>query len=191
MLQNVVFLDRDGVINHDSPDYIKSLEEFVFLPGSLEGLRRLTQGGCTLIVVTNQSGLHRNLITRDGLAAIHRRLRKAVAAHGGKIHDILVCPHLPEANCECRKPKPGMLLDAQRKHGIDFSSSVMIGDSVKDMQCALSAGVRTRILVRTGNGRKAEEALKARRQLPERVADDLCEAARWLAGQLDRRGSGP
>jgi D-glycero-D-manno-heptose 1,7-bisphosphate phosphatase len=188
MLKNAVFLDRDGVINRDSADYIKSLEEFEFLPGSLEGLALLTKSGCTLIVVTNQSALNRRLISREALDAIHDRLVEAAAARGARIRDILFCPHLPEENCACRKPKPGMLLEARRRHNVDFSSAVMIGDSVKDMDCAVNAGVGTRILVRTGNGAEAEQKLEAQGRRPDRVAQDLCDAARWLEGRWAAQG---
>jgi D-glycero-D-manno-heptose 1,7-bisphosphate phosphatase len=141
MLHKVVFLDRDGVINRDSPDYIKRLEEFEFLPGSLEALRRLTERGFTCMVITNQSAPARGLMTPEALAAIHRRLCADVATAGGRILDIFTCPHLPADGCSCRKPQPGLLYAAQRKYGIDFSSAAMIGDSAKDIECALNAGV--------------------------------------------------
>ena len=145
MLRKAVFLDRDGVINRDSPDYIKRLEEFEFLPGSLDALRRLAQRGFACIVITNQSAPARGLMTFEALDAIHRRLCAAVAEAGGRILDIFICPHLPADGCSCRKPKPGLLHAAQRKYGIDFSSAAMIGDSVTDIECALNAGVRTTV----------------------------------------------
>lgn len=180
MLQKAVFLDRDGVINRDSPDYIKRLEEFEFLPGSLEALRRLTEGGFTCIVITNQSAPARGLMTPETLDAIHRRLCAAVAAAGGRILDIFICPHLPADGCSCRKPKPGLLHAAQRKYGIDFSSAAMIGDSARDMECALNAGVRTTVLVQTGNGEKAARELSARGLCPDFIAQDLNRAVDWI-----------
>jgi D-glycero-D-manno-heptose 1,7-bisphosphate phosphatase len=180
MLQRVVFLDRDGVINRDSPDYIKCVAEFEVLPGSLEALRCLAGCGFSSIVVTNQSGLHRGLFSPETLAEIHRHMCAAVQAHGGLIRDILVCPHLPGENCPCRKPRPGLLTAARRRHRIDLATAVMVGDSVKDIECARNAGVQRAVLVRTGNGGEAERALCARNLRPDFVADDLREAARWI-----------
>ena len=180
MLQRVVFLDRDGVINRDSPDYIKRVEEFEFLPGSLEALRHLAGCGFSVIVVTNQSGLHRGLFSPETLAEIHRRMCAAVQAQGGFIRDILVCPHLPAEGCECRKPRPGLLTAARSRYGIDFATAVMVGDSVKDIECARNAGVQRAVLVRTGNGCEAERTLSARNLCPDFVANDLREAALWI-----------
>lgn len=183
MLHKVVFLDRDGVINRDSPDYIKSLEEFEFLPGSLDALRRLTERGFSCIVVTNQSALARGLIAPETLDAIHRHMAAAVAAAGGRILDVFICPHLPAEDCLCRKPKPGLLQAAQRKYRVDFSSAVMIGDSAKDIRCALAAGVKTTILVRTGNGIHSEQELRAQGLFADFIGEDLKQAADWITRQ--------
>jgi len=180
MRHKVVFLDRDGVINRDSPDYITSLLEFEFLPGSLEGLRRLAEAGFTCIVVTNQTAPARGLMATETLAAIHDRMLADVEAAGGRILDIFICPHLPEEGCGCRKPKPGLLLAAQKKYRIDFSSAVMIGDSATDIECARNAGVAATVLVQTGNGEKALKELSAIGIRPNRVAPDLRAAVDWL-----------
>ncbi|MCU0590026.1 MAG: HAD family hydrolase [Desulfobacterales bacterium] len=180
MRRNVVFTDRDGVINRNSPDYIKRPEAFDFLPGSRAALCRLAENGFDIIVVTNQSALGRGFMTIGTLDEIHRRMVAAVESDGGRILDILVCPHLPGDGCGCRKPAPGLLLDAQRKHRIDFSAAVMIGDSATDIECALSAGVRTAVLVRTGNGAEAERELAACGVLPDVIADDLNRAVEWI-----------
>jgi D-glycero-D-manno-heptose 1,7-bisphosphate phosphatase len=103
-----------------------------------------------------------------------------VQAHGGFIRDILVCPHLPAEDCECRKPRPGLLTAARSRHRIDFATAVMVGDSVKDIECARNAGVQRAVLVRTGNGGEAERALSARNLYPDFVANDLREAALWI-----------
>ena len=108
-LRNVIFLDRDGVINRDSPDYIKSWEAFEFIPGSLEALATLTGAGYHLMVVTNQSIIGRGMVSPVVLEEIFRRMRRAVEAAGGKIHDIFFCPHHPDDHCDCRKPEPGMI----------------------------------------------------------------------------------
>jgi len=183
MLHKVIFLDRDGVINRNSPDYIRSLEEFEFLPGSLDALRRLTEHGFSCIVITNQSAPARGLMAPETLDAIHRHMVAAVAAAGGRILDIFSCLHLPAEDCLCRKPKPGLLHAAQRKYRVDFSSAVMIGDSSKDIHCALAAGVKTTVLVRTGNGRHAEGELRGKGVFADFIAEDLKQAAAWIIRQ--------
>jgi D-glycero-D-manno-heptose 1,7-bisphosphate phosphatase len=179
-LHRVVFLDRDGVINRDSPDYVKSVAEFEFLPGSCEAMRRLAEHGFEAIIVTNQSAVGRGWMTADGLAAIHQRLCDGVRDFGGLIRDILVCPHRPDENCACRKPRPGLILKAQRRHGIDLASAVMVGDSAKDIECALNANVGASVLVRTGNGRQAEGELRRRGLAPSCITDDLLSAVDWI-----------
>ncbi len=181
MRRNVVFLDRDGVINRDSADYITSQEQFEFLPGSLEALRRLTEEGFSCIVITNQTAPARGLMSLEALAAIHKQMVIAIERAGGRILDIFICPHLPEEDCSCRKPKAGMLLAAQERHQIDLASAVMIGDSVKDIECACNAGVATTILVQTGNGEKALRELLTMGIRPHFVALDLQTAVGWIA----------
>ena len=176
----VVFLDRDGVINRDSPDYIKSWEEFVFLPGSLEALKLLHDRGYSSILVTNQSAVARGMLTREALEQMFRRMRQAVVAAGGEIADIFYCPHMPDAGCGCRKPKPGMIKTAQSKYGIDLKAAVMVGDSSKDILCAREAGVGRTILVRTGNGASAEIELADLEIAPDYIAGDLLAAVHWL-----------
>lgn len=183
MCQRVVFLDRDGVINADSPDYIKSWAEFRFLPQSVGAISLLTRCDFRVMVVTNQSALNRGLISRDTLDDIHRRMRQALRASGGSVQDIFFCPHRPDEHCDCRKPKPGMIFRAQAKYGIDLNSAVLIGDSAKDIECARRAGCGTAILVRTGNGPAAAEALKRRGCPPDYTADNLYEAVLWLTKQ--------
>ena len=191
MLHKVIFLDRDGVINRDSPDYIKSLQEFEFLPGSLDALRRLSEDDFSCIVITNQSALARGLLTPETLEAIHRHMAAAVAAAGGRIVDIFLCPHLPNENCLCRKPKPGLLQAAQRKYRIDLASAVMIGDSVKDIRCGIAAGVETTILVRTGNGLHAERELQEQGLFANFIGEDLSQAADWIIRQRSAGSPGP
>lgn len=186
MLRDVVFLDRDGVINRDSPDYIKSLAEFECLPGSLAALGRLARSGFTLIVVTNQSALGRGLLTPAGLEEIHAALRRGAARHGAAIREFLVCPHRPEEGCPCRKPRPGLIQEASRRLGIDLASAAIVGDSAKDIRCGRAAGVGTAVLVRTGNGPAAERELAASGEAADLVVADLREAARALCAR--RRG---
>jgi D-glycero-D-manno-heptose 1,7-bisphosphate phosphatase len=181
----VVFLDRDGVINRDSPDYIKSWAEFEFLPGSLAAMARLTRAGYTLILITNQSAVARGLISQTRLGRLHQRLSAAVAEKGGRIEAIFYCPHHPDEDCHCRKPKSGMLEQAAAKYGLDLSEAVFVGDSVKDIHCARAGGCGKSVLVQTGNGRAALETLIRRGQPPDYVADDLLYAAYWIETNLN------
>lgn len=186
MLARAVFLDRDGVINRDSADYITRLEQFEFLPGSLDALRRLSQAGFSLIVVTNQSALGRGWMPAAELVRIHDHLRASVAGEGGRILDIRVCPHRPSDGCACRKPRPGLVQAAAAAHDIDLRSAVLIGDSRRDIECAQRAGVGTAILVQTGNGEQAAGELAALGMPPDLVADDLARAAEWMLAQPSR-----
>ena len=182
MLNNVVFLDRDGTINQDSADYIKGWSEFVFLPRSIEALCDLTAAGFTIIVITNQSAIPRKLISPQELENIHSKMKAAVESQGGKISDIFFCPHMPDDGCDCRKPAPGLIYQAQKKHDIDLSTAVMIGDSARDIECAHQAGCGRTILVKTGNGREAQRILAGKDLHPDYLAQDLYDAACWLIG---------
>ncbi|MGC9145308.1 MAG: D-glycero-alpha-D-manno-heptose-1,7-bisphosphate 7-phosphatase [Nitrososphaeria archaeon] len=137
-----VFLDRDGVICYDV-HYMSSPDQFTLMPGVGEGIQKLNEMGFLVIVVTNQSGLKRGLITEDNLKKIHERMISELSAYGARIDDIFVCPCLPEDDCECRKPKPGMILEAARKHSIDLKSSYMIGDKQIDSDAGKAAGCKT------------------------------------------------
>ncbi len=182
----VVFLDRDGVINEDSPAYIKSWSEFRFLPGSLEALRHLNANGFTTIVITNQSAVNRGLISEPLLLEIHDNMQQVAEAADGCIADIFFCPHRPDEACACRKPEPGLIHQAQRRHAVDLKKSWMIGDSVKDIECARRAGCGGTILVRTGNGRLSERILLGEETPPDYIAEDLLDAVHWI---LDRTPS--
>ena len=180
MLKKIVFLDRDGVINRDSPDYIKTWEEFEFLPGSLDAVALLSRNGFAVIVITNQSPIGRGMIEEKTLSRTHRLMSEAVAAHGGKIEAIFFCPHTPEEGCDCRKPMPGLVFKARDRYGIDLSGTVFVGDSAKDIECARNAGCGRSILVKTGNGAEAAKALAERGVAPDYLADDLRDAANWI-----------
>jgi D-glycero-D-manno-heptose 1,7-bisphosphate phosphatase len=179
-LHNVVYLDRDGTINHDSPDYIKSWFEFKFIPGSIEAIRLLTLSGFTSIVITNQSALARKFISPGELDNIHGMMKDAIISGGGVITDIFFCPHRPHDGCECRKPAPGLLLQAQRKYNIDLSTSVMVGDSAKDIECARNAGCGRAVLVKTGKDDDVEHILKTKRIVADFTAKNLYDAAQWI-----------
>lgn len=149
----LVILDRDGVINYDSADYIKSADEWRPIPGSLEAIARLNQAGYRVVVATNQSGLARGLFTPDDLTEIHAKMHRQLAEVGGSIEAVFFCPHSDADNCTCRKPKAGLLHDIASRMGISLSNAVMVGDALRDLQAAISSGVRP-ILVLTGKGRK-------------------------------------
>lgn len=179
-LNKVVFLDRDGVINHDSPDYIKNWSEFEFLPGAVNALKQLTENGFKTILITNQSAINRGLTTRDAIEHIHRMLNQRVEAAGGQIQDIFFCPHRPDQNCDCRKPKPGLIWQAASKYHLDLSETVMVGDNIKDIQCARNAGCGRAVLVRTGCGRQAEKQLQSMALSPDHICADLPAAVEWI-----------
>jgi D-glycero-D-manno-heptose 1,7-bisphosphate phosphatase len=182
-MQNVVFLDRDGVINHDSPDYIKSWSEFEFLPGSLEALKQLTLNGLPVIIITNQSAIGRKMISRENLDVIHDMMNKTVQSSGGEIKDIFYCPHMPQDRCDCRKPKPGLIYRAKKRYRIDLETSIMVGDSAKDIECARNAGCGSAILVKTGNGIMAEKLLKEKMIHPDVIVRDLLQAVNWIVAR--------
>ena len=186
LLRNVIFLDRDGVINQDSPDYIKSWSEFHFISSSVHAIRDLTKGGFTIIVITNQSAIARKLLSPKELEQIHSKMKNIIESKGGKICDIFICSHLPSDGCACRKPSPGLIYQAQSKYGIDIQASVMIGDSVRDIHCALNAGCGRSILVRTGKGKDTEHILAEAGLYTDYVANDLYAAAQWLLHQQGR-----
>jgi len=170
----LVIVDRDGVINHDSPSFVKSPAEWVALPGSLEAIARLSQAGWRVVVASNQSGLARGLFSMETLNAMHAKMRHELAQLGGHIDAIFICPHGPDDNCECRKPKPGMYLDIGRRYDIDLRDVPAIGDSLRDLQAASAAGCSP-WLVLSGNGQKTWDS----GELPAgtRVAADLAQVA--------------
>jgi D-glycero-D-manno-heptose 1,7-bisphosphate phosphatase len=178
--KKVVFLDRDGTINRDSSDYIKSWEEFEFLPGSLKAIQRLTASGFTPIIITNQSAVARKLISAEHLDDMHRMMKQVVETNAGKIKNIFYCPHMPGEGCDCRKPEPGLVFQARDKYRIDLTAAVMVGDSAKDIECGHNAGCGKTVLVKTGNFAQAERSLTEKRIIPDFVALDLFEAAEWI-----------
>lgn len=169
-----VFLDRDGVINRKAPEgeYVTSWSEFAFLPGALDGLRRLAGSPARIVVVTNQRGIARGHMTEADLEDIHGRMRAAVAEAGGRLDAIYHCPH--EGGCACRKPEVGMFTQAAADLGLDLGASAMVGDSPSDMEAARRVGA-LRVLVGGGGGETSADAA-------DFVAAGLDDAATWLLG---------
>lgn len=149
----LIILDRDGVINFDSDSYIKSPDEWIAIPGSIEAIADLSKAGHTIVVATNQSGLNRQLYTLKTLQKIHQKMFSAVEALDGKIEKIYFCPHRPDENCLCRKPKPGMLLQIQKDFNVTHDDMIFVGDSDRDYYAAKAIDCEF-ILVKTGNGEK-------------------------------------
>jgi D-glycero-D-manno-heptose 1,7-bisphosphate phosphatase len=144
-----ILLDRDGVINRERADYVKSWAEFEFLPGALPALCQLATLSIPILVVSNQSAIGRGLVSWAEVAQIHRRAAVWIAQAGGRIDDFFVCPHRPDEDCACRKPRPGLLQQAAAAYGLDLTDCLFVGDSVTDVQAAQAVGCPT-ILVQTG-----------------------------------------
>ena len=174
----LVILDRDGTINVDSPDYIKSPAEWQPIPGSLEAIARLHQADYRVVVATNQSGIGRGLFDTQALFAIHEKLQRALGQVGGRIDAFFFCPHKADDNCRCRKPQPGMLLEVARRFNVAIEDAFMVGDSRKDLEAAVAAGARP-VLVLTGKGASTQ----GKGGLPRGTAvyPDLAAFARQLA----------
>ena len=178
----LVILDRDGVINEDSDDYVKSLDEWHPLAGSIDAIARLSRHGFTVAVATNQSGLGRGLFTLDDLEAMHHRLREMVESAGGHIAGIFYCPHTPEDHCDCRKPKSGLIDAIERELEASARGAWFIGDTERDFEAGHRKGCIP-VLVRTGKGRRTEQKILADAASPwrgVRIFDDLAAAATAL-----------
>jgi D-glycero-D-manno-heptose 1,7-bisphosphate phosphatase len=148
-----IILDRDGVINYDSDEYIKSPDEWIPIPGSLEAIAQLNRHGFHVLVATNQSGIARGYYDVEILDRIHEKLMQELAMVGGYVEEVFFCPHHPDEGCECRKPKPGLLWQIQKKYPVNFAETFFIGDNIIDIQAAREVGCKP-ILVRTGKGER-------------------------------------
>ncbi|MCE2400622.1 D-glycero-beta-D-manno-heptose 1,7-bisphosphate 7-phosphatase [Candidatus Poribacteria bacterium] len=181
-----IFLDRDGVINRNPPDwgYVCNWTDFTFLPNALEAIRDITQRGFRIFVATNQAGIGRGIFTEQQLTDIHRKMLNEIEDAGGLIENIYYCPHHPDAGCECRKPKPGMLLRAVHEYDVDMSNSFFVGDSITDIQAARNAGASP-ILVLTGHGRDSYDHYinsdsNDKTHKPDKIFTNLYTASRWI-----------
>lgn len=172
----LLILDRDGVINEDSDAYIKSVEEWIPIPGSIDAIAQLSKAGWTVAVATNQSGIARGYYDLATLDAMHARLRALVAEQGGEVGLIVYCPHGPDEGCSCRKPKPGMLHAIAAHYGVDLAHLWFVGDSMGDLEAAQAVDSQP-VLVKTGKGLKTLSKTLPAGTL---VFDDLAAVARKL-----------
>lgn len=182
----LIVLDRDGVINEDSDDFIKSPEEWQPVPGSLEAISRLSHAGWQVVVATNQSGVARGLYSLDTLHAIHHKMHQAVQAAGGRISAVFFCPHLSDAGCTCRKPRTGLLEDIAQRTGRSLDGVPLVGDSLRDLQAGHAMSMDLH-LVRTGKGERTLAAAAgpdSAKSLPPRtqVHDSLLSVSHILLG---------
>jgi len=179
MKESAVFLDRDGTINEEM-GYINHLSRFVLLPRTAAAIKRLNDAGVKVVVVTNQSGAARGYFPPSLVEAVHARLRNLLAAAGAHLDGIYTCLHGPADGCACRKPQPGLILQAAREMHLDLSRSYVVGDRYKDIQTGANAGVKG-ILVLTGYGRGEYENFGRTWEIrPMHVAEDLLDAAAWI-----------
>ena len=173
----LIVLDRDGVINEDSDEYIKSPEEYIPIPGSIESISRLNKAGYTVVVATNQSGIARGLYSLSTLQAIHKKLLVLLEENNAEVDGIHFCPHVDEDNCDCRKPKPGLMHHILGHYPVAPNEVLVIGDSLRDLQMAIASDT-VPILVLTGNGQETMKKIQQDPHLKDiAVYPDLATAA--------------
>ncbi|MCU7959315.1 MAG: D-glycero-beta-D-manno-heptose 1,7-bisphosphate 7-phosphatase [gamma proteobacterium symbiont of Bathyaustriella thionipta] len=175
----LAILDRDGVINQDSDQFIKSVDEWQPIEGSLNAIARLNHAGWRVVVASNQSALARGLLTLDTLNAIHEKMHRLLAPLGGHIDAVYFCPHGPGDECRCRKPRPGLLQQIAASYPINLRQVPFIGDSLRDIKAAMACGAKP-VLVRTGKGKKTEKKLPELHQ-PVAVYESLAD---WVNEEL-------
>lgn len=179
-----LFLDRDGVINQNRPDHVKSWDEFVFLDGALAALRDLHRAGWTTVVITNQAIVHRNIVPQATVDEINRRMMQMVAVNGGRIEAVYYCPHRTDERCGCRKPQSGLLLHAAAQLGLDLASCYLVGDALTDIVAGQAVGCRC-ALVRSGRGAQQVQRPDARHLGRFDLLDDITQVLAWL-GRAER-----
>ena len=177
MKNQLVILDRDGVINHDSVDFIKSAEEWFPIDGSIEAIKLLKERKFVVVIASNQSGIGRNFFSLETLAKIHNKLEKLLLKSGCIIDGLFFCPHIPDESCLCRKPLPGLINSIQTQYKYAFENIVFIGDSHRDLETAMAANIEG-ILVRSGNGLETEKSLPKNSEI--KIYDDLLQAVNAL-----------
>ncbi len=185
MSRRLVILDRDGVINHDSDDFVKTPDEWIPIDGSIQAIAKLSTAGFTVAVATNQSGIGRKLLDKPSLDAMHNRLRTLVKDAGGDVDRIVYCPHHPDDGCDCRKPAPGLYQKLSRQYGVPLDGIPIVGDSERDLVAARAVNARP-ILVLTGNGVKTSADLQQRGEEVETFADLDAVASALIAETKDK-----
>jgi D-glycero-D-manno-heptose 1,7-bisphosphate phosphatase len=183
-----VFLDRDGVIIENREDYVKSWPEVRFLDGALGALRRLAQSPLAIVIVSNQAVVGRGLLELDVVRRLHERIVAEIQSGGGRIDASYLCPHHPDAGCDCRKPLPGMLVRAARELDLELGGSWLVGDALSDLEAAAAAQVRG-ILVRTGRGKEQESRIAPGVAAPAAVVRDLATAVELILGVSEGAGA--
>ncbi|WP_461537378.1 D-glycero-beta-D-manno-heptose 1,7-bisphosphate 7-phosphatase [Spongorhabdus nitratireducens] len=168
----LVILDRDGVINQDSDNYVKSAAEWIPLPGSIEAMARLSRAGYQVAIATNQSGLGRGLFPATALTEMHNKMKTLVTKAGGRIDALVWCPHTPDDQCDCRKPAPGLIYQIEQHLGLSAKNAWIVGDSLRDLEAGIAAGCKP-VLVKTGKGLRMLE--KNSESLNAPVFDDLAQ----------------
>lgn len=179
-MKKLIILDRDGVINYDSSEYIKSPDEWHAIPGSLEAIAQLNRAGFCVVVATNQSGIGRGYYDLATLDLVHEKMSSELAAVGGHIEEIFFCPHLPDDGCLCRKPQPGLLQQIQKKYAIDLSQVFFIGDKLSDVQAAKACGCKPLFLL-TGLEKMDVNAHSELKNIPHFL--NLSEAVEYVIKQ--------
>jgi len=178
-----IFLDRDGVIIENRPDYVRSWSDVSIFDQAIEAIYLLSKLPFKIIIITNQSAVGRGIISLSTANEINQRIIELIIQNHGRVDDVLVCPHQPEDHCSCRKPAPGLFFQAAQRNSIDLSSSVMIGDAVTDLQAAQAAGISTKYLVRTGRGIEQEKLLSNHAINSYSVVNNLLEAVHQIASK--------
>lgn len=178
-LRPAIFLDRDGVINENRPNYVQRWEHVRLIPGAHAALAALAQSEYAIVIVTNQSGIGRGVFSRAQADDVNQRLVALIAENHGRIDAVQLCPHRPDEYCACRKPQPGLLLQAAQELRLDLDRSWMVGDAVTDIQAGLAAGVEA-LLLRTGRGIAQAELLKSHGLAAVPVLDDLAAAVDYI-----------
>jgi D-glycero-D-manno-heptose 1,7-bisphosphate phosphatase len=171
-MRRAVFFDRDGTLNED-PGYLSDPDQLRLLPGAGQALARLAKAGFQIFVVTNQSGVGRGKFKREALDRVHERFESLLARDGARVDDYGICEHAPEMDCECRKPKPKLILDLCRQHGLNPRDCYMVGDKASDLEAGRAAGCSESILVLTGDGAKVTSR-------PPATVASIAEAADWI-----------
>ncbi len=183
-----VFIDRDGTICYDK-HYLSDPAGLELIPTVAKGILRLNRAGIPVIVVTNQSGIRRGYFKEEQLEAVHRRLREMLSEKDARIDDIFYCPHKPDEGCSCRKPAPGLLLQAKEKHGFDLESSYVIGDRMMDIELAHKVGAVGVLVPEPGDQYHVEDEIKASKEKPDHRAKSFDEAVSWILERTSKRSS--